>query len=57
MKSKKFTTGITFFAELKMYQELKEVSDELGIALSELIRVAADNFLREYQIKKETGNE
>lgn len=47
MKVKKFTCGITFFVTPEMYQDLKQLSDEREIAISELLRAwIADAFER-----------
>jgi hypothetical protein len=38
MRVKKFTCGITFFVTPEMYQDLKQLSDEKQIAISEVLR-------------------
>ena len=38
MRVKKFTCGITFFVTPEMYQDLKQLSDERQVAISELLR-------------------
>jgi hypothetical protein len=45
MKTKQFTHGITFFVALSMYQQLKIISDQKKIALSELLRQAVAGYL------------
>jgi DNA phosphorothioation-dependent restriction protein DptG len=52
MKDKKYVQGVTFFTTIKMYQQVKKLSDEKRIALSELLREAIDRYLEaEDQIK------
>ena len=48
MKHKSFTQGITFFVRPCMYDELKRVSDDLGIALSDLLRQMIDEYLTKH---------
>ena len=38
MKTRKFTQGLTMFTTLEMYQDMKKLSDERNISLSELFR-------------------
>mgnify|MGYP001188965469 CR=1 FL=1 len=38
MRAKKFTCGVTFFVTPEMYQDLKQLSDERQVAISELLR-------------------
>jgi hypothetical protein len=38
MRVKKFTCGITFFTTSEMYENLKQLSDERQVAISELLR-------------------
>jgi hypothetical protein len=38
MKIKKYVHGVTFFISPEMFQDLKGVSDELQISVSELLR-------------------
>lgn len=45
MKTTQFTHGITFFVEAYMYQQLKIISDQKKVALSELLRQAVARYL------------
>jgi metal-responsive CopG/Arc/MetJ family transcriptional regulator len=49
MKKKKYVQGITFFTTERMYEELETLSDALEISLSELLRQAVKNYLREME--------
>jgi predicted CopG family antitoxin len=46
MKKKKYLQGITFFVSAEMYQEMKQISDQREISLSEFIRELVDNHLK-----------
>lgn len=50
MRKKLFTHGITFFTTLEMYEELKKLSDSLGIGTSDVLR----GMIKEYFNKKTT---
>jgi hypothetical protein len=45
MKKRKYSQAITFFVEPSMYQAVKELTDQLEIGLSELLREAVQNHL------------
>ena len=45
MKIKQFTQGITFFVTETMYHNLKLVSDQKKVALSELLREVIARYL------------
>jgi hypothetical protein len=45
MKIKQFTQGITFFVTYSMYQDLKNISDQKKVTLSELLRQALAGYL------------
>jgi hypothetical protein len=45
MKIKQFTQGITFFVTHSMYQDLKTISDQKKVALSELLRQVLAGYL------------
>jgi predicted CopG family antitoxin len=38
MKKKKYLQGITFFVGTEMYEEMKKISDQREISLSEFLR-------------------
>ena len=45
MKIKKVSQGITFFVTVTMYHDLKLVSDQKKVALSELLREIITRYL------------
>lgn len=53
MKTKKFTYGITFFVELSMYNQLKIISNQKKVALSELLRQAVAGYVEAEGQRKE----
>jgi predicted CopG family antitoxin len=46
MKKKKFLQGITFFVTPNMYEEMRQISDQREISLSELLRELVENHLK-----------
>jgi len=46
MKKKKYLQGITFFVEPGMYGEMRKISDQREISLSELLRELIENHLK-----------
>jgi len=46
MKKKKYLQGITFFVQPAMYGEMKKISDEREISLSELLRELVEKHLK-----------
>lgn len=45
MKPRKYTQGVTIFTTPEMYQEVKKMSDETQVSLSELFRVMISEYL------------
>jgi hypothetical protein len=45
MKKRKYLQGITFFVAMEMYGEMKKISDQREISLSELLRELVANHL------------
>ena len=45
MKIKQFSQGITFFVTYSMYQNLKTISDQKQVSLSELLRQVLAGYL------------
>ncbi len=45
MKIKQFSQGITFFVTSNMYNNLKTISDQKKVALSELLREMITKYL------------
>jgi len=45
MKLRKYTQGVTIFTTPEMYQEVKKVSDETQVSLSELFREMISEYL------------
>jgi hypothetical protein len=45
MKKKTYICGVTFFVKPTMYDDLKRVSDDLGIGMSDLLRGMIDDYL------------
>lgn len=59
MKLRKYTQGISIFTTQEMYQEVKRVSDEMQISLSELFREMINQYLdrrRSNQGSKDSKN-
>ena len=48
MKLRKYTQGVTFFTTPEMYQEVKKVSDETLVSLSELFREMISEYLERW---------
>ena len=48
MKKRQFTQGITIFTTPEMYEDIKKVSDERSISLSELFREMIASYLKNY---------
>ncbi len=46
MKKRQFTCGITFFTTPLMYKEIKKVSDDLEVGLSDFLRQLIGDYLR-----------
>ncbi len=46
MKRKKYLQGITFFVEPGMYEEMRKISDQREISLSEFIRELVEKHLK-----------
>lgn len=47
MKKRQFTCAITFLVTPEMYQEIKRVSDELEVGVSDFLRQATEDKLRQ----------
>jgi len=47
MKKRQFTCAITFLVTPAMYQEIKSASDELEVGVSDFLRQAAEDKLRQ----------
>lgn len=45
MKKRKYTQGITFFTTTEMYEEIKRITDQNEIGLSEFLRDLIDQYL------------
>ena len=45
MREKQYTVSITFFTTASMYKTIKNLSDELRVSLSTVMREAISNFL------------
>ena len=45
MREKQFTVSITFFTTPTMYKAIKDVSDELRVSLSTVMREAISTYL------------
>lgn len=50
MKLKRYTTGVTFFTTLDMYLDIKRISDEKEISLSEFLRNIVEKELQEMRV-------
>ena len=46
MKKKKYLQGVTFFVGTEMYGEMKRISDEREISLSEFLRELISNHFK-----------
>ena len=46
MKKRLYTQGITFFTTTEMYDEIKKITVEKEVALSELLRNLVDQYLK-----------
>jgi metal-responsive CopG/Arc/MetJ family transcriptional regulator len=57
MKTRKYTQGITLFTTPEMYHEVKRVSDETEVSLSELFREMITEYLRNHKQQEEKVNE
>jgi hypothetical protein len=57
MKLRKYTQGITIFTTPEMYHEVKRVSDELEVSLSELFREMISQYLDRRQINQHETND
>ena len=55
MKVRQFTQGTTIFMTPKMYADVKRVSDERQISLSELFREMIREYLEIHQSDKDEG--
>ncbi len=53
MRKRNFVVGITFFANQSMYEELKDISDNRQIGLSELIRSVINEYLKTHKNKED----
>jgi hypothetical protein len=49
MKLRRYTQGVTIFTTPEMYREVKRVSDEMEISLSELFREMITEYLGSHQ--------
>ena len=49
MKTRKFTQGLTMFTTPEMYQDMKKLSDERNISLSELFREMINEYFEIHQ--------
>jgi len=52
MKTRKFTQGITIFATPEMYADIKTVSDQMRVSLSELFRKIIGEYLEDCQSRQ-----
>jgi hypothetical protein len=51
MKKRQFTCAITFLVTPVMYQEIKSVSDDLEVGVSDFLRQAAEDKLRQKSLE------
>ena len=56
MKLRRYTQGITIFTSPQMYQDVKRISDEREISLSELFREMITEYLDRHQGSKDSKN-
>jgi len=56
MKLRRYTQGITIFTTSEMYNEVKRVSDEMEVSLSELFREMITEYLDRHQGSKDSKN-
>ena len=56
MKKRKFTQGLTMFTTPEMYQDMKKLSDERNISLSELFREMIDEYFESHQNNQHEKN-
>ncbi len=52
MKKRVFTQGVTIFTAPEMYEEMKRISDEQGISLSQLFRDLVSDHLESIKAEK-----
>ncbi|MCK9390683.1 MAG: hypothetical protein M0Q01_03845 [Syntrophales bacterium] len=52
MKKRVFTQGVTIFTTTGMYEEMKRISDEQGISLSQLFRDLVSDHLESIKTEK-----
>ena len=57
MKLRRYTQGVTIFTTPEMYHEVKRVSDEREISLSELFREMITEYLDRHQGAKDSEGE
>jgi hypothetical protein len=57
MKLRKYTQGVTIFTTPEMYHEVKRVSDEMEISLSELFREIISQYLDRRQNTQQGTND
>jgi metal-responsive CopG/Arc/MetJ family transcriptional regulator len=57
MKLRRYTQGITIFTTSKMYHEVKRVSDEMEVSLSELFREMITEYLDHRQSGQSGSND
>jgi len=46
MKTKKYVQGVTFFTTPSMYEQIKQLTDDRNIGVSEFIRNLIEKYLR-----------
>jgi metal-responsive CopG/Arc/MetJ family transcriptional regulator len=57
MKLRRYTQGITIFTSAEMYAEVKQVSDERQISLSELFREMIAEYFNRRQSSQSGSND
>ena len=51
MKTRKYTQGMTLFTTPEMFQDMKRVSDEREISMSELFREMITEYFKNHNIE------
>ena len=57
MKKRQFTCAITFLVTPAMYQEIKSVSDDLEVGVSDFLRQAVEDKLRQKSLESKPAIE
>ena len=55
MRLKRYTHGLTFFITPEMFEDLKQISDEKQVSMSELMREVLAYYIN--QRSRDTGDE